>query len=134
MFICYYLLYSSIPSINAYTYPYQFIIISVLFLISYFIFSLPIPSYTPHDAGFYFTGDGCRRDSDGYYWITGRVDDVINPSGHRIGTAEVESSLVACREVSEAAVVGFPHEVKGEGILCFVILKNEFQPSPEITK
>lgn len=83
--------------------------------------------------GFYFTGDGCRRDSDGYYWITGRVDDVINPSGHRIGTAEVESSLVACAEVSEAAVVGFPHEVKGEGIVCFVILKDGFAPSNELT-
>lgn len=65
-----------------------------------------------------------RRDADGYYWITGRVDDVINPSGHRIGTAEVESALVLCKEVSEAAVVGFPHEIKGEGIGCFVILKN----------
>ena len=73
--------------------------------------------------GFYFTGDGCRRDADGYYWITGRVDDVINPSGHRIGTAEVESALVACPEVSESAVVGFPHDIKGEGIGCFVILR-----------
>ena len=72
--------------------------------------------------GFYFTGDGCKRDANGYYTITGRVDDVINPSGHRIGTAEVESALVACTEVSEAAVVGFPHEIKGEGICCFVIL------------
>jgi len=83
--------------------------------------------------GFYFTGDGCRRDADGYYWITGRVDDVINPSGHRIGTAEVESALVACAEVSEAAVVGFPHDVKGEGIGCFVILKNGVTPSTTLT-
>jgi acetyl-CoA synthetase len=73
--------------------------------------------------GYYFTGDGCRRDADGYYWITGRVDDVINPSGHRIGTAEVESALITHHSVSESAVVGFPHAVKGEGIGCFVILK-----------
>src|SRR5439155_5779183 len=63
----------------------------------------------------YFTGDGCRRDADGYYWITGRVDDVINVSGHRMGTAEVESSLVAHEAVSEAAVVGYPHDIKGQG-------------------
>jgi acetyl-CoA synthetase len=74
--------------------------------------------------GYYFTGDGCRRDADGYYWITGRVDDVINPSGHRIGTAEVESALVGTGLVAEAAVIGFPHEIKGEGIGCFVILKH----------
>jgi len=72
--------------------------------------------------GLYFTGDGCRRDADGYYWITGRVDDVINVSGHRIGTAEVESALVAHQKVAEAAVVGFPHEVKGQGIYAFVTL------------
>ena len=84
-------------------------------------------------TGYYFTGDGCRRDSDGYYWITGRVDDVINPSGHRIGTAEVESALVACPEVSEAAVVGFPHELKGEGICCYVILRESAAPSPALT-
>lgn len=82
--------------------------------------------------GYYFTGDGCRRDNDGFYWITGRVDDVINPSGHRIGTAEVESALVACPQVSEAAVVGFPHEVKGEGIGCFVILREGHSGSPEL--
>jgi acetyl-CoA synthetase len=75
--------------------------------------------------GFYFTGDGAKRDVDGYYWITGRVDDVINPSGHRIGTAEIESALVACPEVSEAAVVGFPHAIKGEGIGCYVILRED---------
>ena len=83
--------------------------------------------------GFYFTGDGCRRDRDGYLWITGRVDDVINPSGHRIGTAEVESALVACEEVSEAAVIGFPHEIKGEGIGCFVILREREVPSEALT-
>jgi acetyl-CoA synthetase len=68
--------------------------------------------------GYYFTGDGCRRDEDGYYWITGRVDDVINVSGHRMGTAEVESALVAHPKVAEAAVVGYPHEIKGQGIYC----------------
>jgi acetyl-CoA synthetase len=72
--------------------------------------------------GLYFTGDGCRRDEDGYYWITGRVDDVINVSGHRIGTAEVESALVAHPKVAEAAVVGFPHEIKGTAIYAFVTL------------
>jgi acetyl-CoA synthetase len=66
--------------------------------------------------GKYFTGDGCRRDEDGYYWITGRVDDVINVSGHRMGTAEVESALVSHTEVAEAAVVGYPHDIKGQGI------------------
>ena len=72
--------------------------------------------------GKYFTGDGCRRDEDGYYWITGRVDDVINVSGHRMGTAEVESALVAHAKVAEAAVVGMPHDVKGQGIYAFVTL------------
>ena len=72
--------------------------------------------------GLYFTGDGCRRDEDGYYWITGRVDDVINVSGHRIGTAEVESSLVSHAKVAEAAVVGVPHEIKGSAIYAFVTL------------
>jgi acetyl-CoA synthetase len=72
--------------------------------------------------GRYFTGDGCRRDADGYYWITGRVDDVINVSGHRMGTAEVESALVAHPKVAEAAVVGMPHEVKGQGIYAYVTL------------
>jgi acetyl-CoA synthetase len=70
--------------------------------------------------GFYFTGDGCRRDEDGYYWITGRIDDVINVSGHRMGTAEVESALVAHEAVAEAAVVGMPHEIKGQGIYAYV--------------
>ena len=72
--------------------------------------------------GKYFTGDGCRRDEDGYYWITGRVDDVINVSGHRMGTAEVESALVSHSKVSEAAVVGYPHNLKGQGIYCYVTL------------
>ena len=72
--------------------------------------------------GMYFTGDGCRRDEDGYYWITGRVDDVINVSGHRMGTAEVESALVSHPAVAEAAVVGFPHEIKGQGIYAYVTL------------
>jgi acetyl-CoA synthetase len=79
--------------------------------------------------GKYFTGDGCRRDGDGYYWITGRVDDVINVSGHRMGTAEVESALVAHASVAEAAVVGMPHEVKGQGIYAFVTLNAGEQPS-----
>jgi len=73
--------------------------------------------------GKYFTGDGCRRDEDGYYWITGRVDDVINVSGHRMGTAEVESALVGHHDVAEAAVVGFPHDIKGQGIYAYVTLK-----------
>ena len=72
--------------------------------------------------GKYFTGDGARRDADGYYWITGRVDDVINVSGHRMGTAEVESALVAHPKVSEAAVVGYPHDIKGQGIYAYVTL------------
>ena len=79
--------------------------------------------------GKYFTGDGVRRDEDGYYWITGRVDDVINVSGHRMGTAEVESALVAHSAVAEAAVVGFPHELKGQGIYCYVTLKDGVEPS-----
>jgi acetyl-CoA synthetase len=79
--------------------------------------------------GRYFTGDGCRRDEDGYYWITGRVDDVINVSGHRLGTAEVESALVSHRAVAEAAVVGFPHELKGQGIYAYVTLKADAKPA-----
>ncbi len=83
-------------------------------------------TYFTRFAGLYFTGDGCRRDGDGYYWITGRVDDVINVSGHRLGTAEVESALVAHDAVAEAAVVGFPHELKGQGIFAFVLLSTEY--------
>ncbi|MBX3022737.1 MAG: acetate--CoA ligase [Bdellovibrionales bacterium] len=84
--------------------------------------------------GLYFTGDGCKRDADGFYWITGRVDDVLNVSGHRIGTAEVESALVAHKAVSEAAVVGFPHDLKGQGIYAFVTLKSGITPSEELRK
>ncbi len=82
--------------------------------------------------GKYFTGDGCRRDEDGYYWITGRVDDVINVSGHRMGTAEIESALVAHAKVAEAAVVGYPHELKGQGIYAYVTLNANEQESPEV--
>ena len=84
--------------------------------------------------GYYFTGDGCRRDEDGYYWITGRVDDVINVSGHRIGTAEIESSLVGNHQVAEAAVVGFPHEIKGQGIYAYVTLKSGIGASEDLKK
>jgi acetyl-CoA synthetase len=84
--------------------------------------------------GKYFTGDGCRRDEDGYYWITGRVDDVINVSGHRMGTAEVESALVAHAKVAEAAVVGFPHDIKGQGIYAYVTLNANEIESPEVRK
>jgi acetyl-CoA synthetase len=83
--------------------------------------------------GYYFTGDACRKDKDGYFWITGRVDDVINPSGHRIGTAELEAALTTCPEVSEAAVVGFPHDIKGDGIGVYVILKQGQVPSDQLT-
>lgn len=84
--------------------------------------------------GKYFTGDGCRRDEDGYFWITGRVDDVINVAGHRLGTAEIESALVALAEVAEAAVVGFPHDIKGQGIYAYVTLTTEAEPSDELRK
>ena len=84
--------------------------------------------------GKYFTGDGCRRDADGFYWITGRVDDVINVSGHRMGTAEVESALVAHPKVSEAAVVGFPHDIKGQGIYAYVTLMDGVEPTEELRK
>jgi acetyl-CoA synthetase len=87
-----------------------------------------IDTYFKTYRGKYFTGDGCRRDEDGYYWITGRVDDVINVSGHRLGTAEVESALVGHRHVAEAAVVGFPHDVKGQGIYAYVTLKKGVEP------
>jgi acetyl-CoA synthetase len=83
--------------------------------------------------GKYFTGDGCRRDEDGYYWITGRVDDVINVSGHRMGTAEVESALVAHAKVAEAAVVGMPHDIKGQGIYAYVTL-NAGEADDEATR
>ena len=91
-----------------------------------------IDTYFKAYPGKYFTGDGARRDNDGYYWITGRVDDVLNVSGHRLGTAEVESALVLHRAVAEAAVVGFPHEIKGQGIYCYVTLKVGVQPTEEL--
>ncbi|MEL6450817.1 MAG: acetate--CoA ligase [Pseudomonadota bacterium] len=91
-------------------------------------------TYFSDYKGYYFTGDGCRRDEDGDYWITGRVDDVINVSGHRMGTAEVESALVAHAKVAEAAVVGYPHDIKGQGIYCYVTLMNGEAPSEELRK
>ncbi|MBL8661015.1 MAG: AMP-binding protein, partial [Rhodospirillales bacterium] len=93
-----------------------------------------VQTYFSTYAGKYFTGDGCRRDEDGYYWITGRVDDVINVSGHRLGTAEVESALVAHAKVAEAAVVGFPHDIKGQGIYAYVTLNAGIQPSEALRK
>ena len=91
-----------------------------------------VQTYFSAYPGKYFTGDGCRRDEDGYYWITGRVDDVINVSGHRMGTAEVESALVAHPKVSEAAVVGYPHDIKGQGIYAYVTLMAGEEPSEEL--
>jgi len=91
-----------------------------------------VSAYFSDYKGYYFTGDGCRRDADGYYWITGRVDDVINVSGHRMGTAEVESALVAHPKVAEAAVVGYPHDIKGQGIYCYVTLMSGAEPSDEL--
>ena len=91
-----------------------------------------IKTYFADYKGYYFSGDGCRRDADGYYWITGRVDDVINVSGHRMGTAEIESALVAHEKVSEAAVVGYPHDIKGQGIYCYVTLMAGEEPSDEL--
>jgi acetyl-CoA synthetase len=82
--------------------------------------------------GYYFTGDGVRRDADGYYWITGRVDDVINVAGHRMGTAEFESALVSADEVAEAGVVGYPHDLKGQGVWAYVVLQGGAQPSAEL--
>ncbi len=93
-----------------------------------------IETYFAQFPGAYATGDGARRDADGYYWITGRMDDVINVSGHRIGTAEVESALVGDRAVAEAAVVGFPHEIKGQGIYAFVTLKHGIEPTDELKR
>ena len=93
-----------------------------------------VKTYFSTYKGKYFTGDGCRRDEDGYYWITGRVDDVINVSGHRMGTAEVESALVSHDKVSEAAVVGYPHDIKGQGIYCYVTLNQGETGSEELRK
>jgi len=91
-------------------------------------------TYFSDYKNYYFSGDGCRRDADGYYWITGRVDDVINVSGHRMGTAEVESALVAHAKVAEAAVVGYPHQIKGQGIYAYVTLMNGVEPTEELRK
>ena len=91
-------------------------------------------TYFSYYKGYYFTGDGCRRDADGYYWITGRVDDVINVSGNRMGTAEVESALVAHETVAEAAVVGYLHDVKGQGIYAYVTLMAGVEATEELRK
>ena len=93
-----------------------------------------VQTYFSAYKGMYFTGDGCRRDKDGYYWITGRVDDVLNVSGHRMGTAEVESALVSHDTVSEAAVVGYPHDIKGQGIYAYVSLMSGVEPSEDLRK
>jgi acetyl-CoA synthetase len=93
-----------------------------------------VDTYFKTYRGKYFTGDGCRRDEDGYYWITGRVDDVINVSGHRLGTAEVESALVGHKNVAEAAVVGYPHDIKGQGIYAYVTLKAGIQASESLNE
>jgi acetyl-CoA synthetase len=93
-----------------------------------------VKTYFSQYEGKYYTGDGCRRDEDGYYWITGRVDDVINVSGHRMGTAEIESAIVLHEATAEAAVVGFPHDIKGQGIYAFVTLKAGIEPTPELEK
>lgn len=93
-----------------------------------------IETYFSQYPGYYFTGDGCRRDEDGYYWITGRVDDVLNISGHRLGTAEVESALVSHIKVAEAAVVGYPHDIKGQGIYCYVTLNVGEEGSDDLRK
>jgi acetyl-CoA synthetase len=93
-----------------------------------------IDTYFKTFPGKYFTGDGARRDADGFYWITGRVDDVINVAGHRLGTAEIESALVAHHDVAEAAVVGCPHEIKGQGIYAYVTLKVGVEPTEALRK
>jgi acetyl-CoA synthetase len=93
-----------------------------------------VSTYFADFKGYYFTGDGCRRDADGYYWITGRVDDVINVSGHRMGTAEVESALVAHDKVAESAVVGYPHDIKGQGIYAYVTLMSDQEPTESLRK
>ena len=93
-----------------------------------------VDTYFSSYKGFYFTGDGCRRDEDGYYWITGRIDDVLNVSGHRMGTAEVESALVLHPKVAEAAVVGFPHDIKGQGIYAYVTTTAGTEDSEALRK
>ena len=91
-------------------------------------------TYFVQQPGFYFSGDGARKDEDGYYWLLGRVDDVVNVSGHRMGTAEVESALVSHPAVAESAVVGYPHDIKGEDLYAYVILKTGIQASDELKK
>ena len=91
-------------------------------------------TYFSDYKGYYFSGDGCRRDEDGDYWVTGRVDDVINVSGHRMGTAEIESALVAHAKVAESAVVGYPHTIKGQGIYAYVTLMGGEEPSDALRK
>jgi len=91
-----------------------------------------IDTYFKDYPNYYLTGDGARRDKDGYFWITGRVDDVLNVSGHRLGTAEIESALVLHEAVAEAAVVGFPHSIKGQGVFCFVTLMNNIIPTDDL--
>jgi acetyl-CoA synthetase len=93
-----------------------------------------IDTYFANYPGYYFTGDGASRDADGYYWITGRVDDVLNVSGHRMGTAEVESALVLHEAIAEAAVVGYPHDIKGQGIYCYVTPMQGVEASDELLK
>ena len=93
-----------------------------------------VQTYFTTPKGMFTTGDGCRRDADGYYWITGRIDDVLNVAGHRMGTAEVESALVAHDKVAEAAVVGYPHPIKGQGIYAYVTLNAGVTPSEELRK
>jgi acetyl-CoA synthetase len=91
-----------------------------------------VETYFSAFKGLYFTGDGARRDADGFYWITGRVDDVINVAGHRLGTAEIESALVAHPKVAEAAVVGYPHDIKGQGIYAYVTLRVDEEPNEKL--
>jgi acetyl-CoA synthetase len=93
-----------------------------------------VATYFSTFPGLYFTGDGVRRDEDGFYWLTGRVDDVINVAGHRLGTAEIESALVAHPKVAEAAVVGYPHDLKGQGIYAYVTLRVSEEPSEELKR
>jgi acetyl-CoA synthetase len=93
-----------------------------------------VQTYFSDFTGLYFTGDGARRDEDGFYWLTGRIDDVINVAGHRLGTAEIESALVAHPRVAEAAVVGYPHDIKGQGIYAYVTLKVTETPSDELRR
>ena len=91
-----------------------------------------VSTYFEAYPGYYFTGDGCRRDGDGYHWITGRVDDVLNVSGHRMGTAEFEACLVSVAAVAEAGVVGFPHPIKGQGVYAYIVLQPGESPSAEV--